>query len=284
MLSSEEWRGRQARMEEALALLAPAFTEQDTSEVRDWFDAGEHDFGMDQFVRILLMDRIPLDDRSYELVTSILQEITPVPGGRLTYLSNPGAVARLLDRAGEPRRRRGMPALRSGAEGPFLPPGRTPRLAAEQVLARRPDPMVRLSNGRHWRATRIDGVEVGVLTTADGEIRAIVPGERDRSPRPFSDPARATAAELLAFCVRRNCNWLQGLLHTDQDEADVLGALYRAGEFDELGDALIARADHEWPQLDPPARSRARALLRSYDLPVEGCRYLDDRVLARWTG
>jgi hypothetical protein len=102
--------------------------------------------------------------------------------------------------------------------------------------------------------------------------------------RYFADPHRPTLAELLARTVRNGAGQLRRTLEAPDEEAEVLRQLDLAAEYDELADALIARADQDWPHLDADARRAARVLLRRFDLPVEGCAHLNDRdaILARW--
>jgi hypothetical protein len=294
VLSSREWHLLRPEFDEVRRVVEPTLDEVAARHLRDWFAVGEQGFGMNLLVWLLLSERLPLDPRTYELVSHILTEMGPLPGRILPYLADPMGVITLLDRASEPLRRRGLPPQRAGhpaevARGDIaFPPGWTEeRIARAAGRVLDAPAALLLANDRAWRTAVVDDIAVGVLTTRAGRPRAVVPvappATRPKR-RPYTDPDRPAAVELLAVVARNNCSRLREVLHPSDEEAEVLRQLQLAAEYDELADALVARADQEWPHLDPDARRRARALLRSFDLPVEGCAHLNDRdaVLQRW--
>jgi hypothetical protein len=293
-LTSDEWRLLRPQFDEVLDVVLPVVDERRQKLLRDRFSVGEQGFGMDLLVRLLLFERLPLDARTHGLVSHILAEMGPIPGDTLPYLSDPAGVTSLLDREGEPLRRRGLPPQRGSlTDGDWRGVCTFPTYRGEDqireaaaVVAGGPVTAV-LSNSRAWRSAPVDDVVVGHLATSAGDVRAdfpVVPTHEWREPPHFIDPRRPALTELIVFGVRVNCTQLQEVLHPSDEEREVLRQLQLAAEYDELADALIARADQEWPHLDPDARRRARALLRSFDLPVEGCAHLNDRdaTLARW--
>lgn len=294
MLTSREWHLLRPEFDEVRRVVEPTLDEVATRHLRDWFAVGEQGFGMNLLVWLLLSERLPLDARTHGLVSHILTEMGPLPGRILPYLSDPVGVTTLLDRAGEPLRHRGLLPQRGGhtadverGEVAFPPEWTAERIARAAGPVLDAPTALRLGNGRTWRAAVVDEIAVGVLTTPAGRLRAVVPvappATRPRR-RSYTDPDRPAAIELLAVVARNNCSRLHEVLHPTDEEAEVLRQLQLAAEYDELADALIARADREWPHLDPDARRRARALLRTFDLPVEGCTHLNDRdaTLERW--
>lgn len=296
MLTSDEWRLLNQEFDEVRRVVEPTLDEATAKQLHDWFSVGEQGFGMNLLVWILLARRLPLDPRTHGLVSHILAEMGPLPGRILPCLSDPPAVTALLDREGEPLRRRGLLPQRGGHTADAgrgavtFPPGWTEedvRRAGELVSGG--PVVVRLTNGRVWRTDTVADVPVGVLTTPARELRAVVPvapAATRPSIRYFADQDRPTPAELVAYTVRNKCTGLLEALRPSGKETEVWRQLQLAGEYDELADALVARADQDWPDLDTDARRRARALLRSFDLPVEGCAHLNDRdtILARWAG
>ena len=294
MLTSSEWRLLDPAMDEVRRTVEPAVSESAVKQLREWFAMGEQGFGMDLLVWLMLSLRLPLDPRTFELVSHVLMELGPLPGRVLPCLSDPAGVIALLDREGEPLRRRRLLPQRGGhtATGRrgavAFPPGWTEqriRRAADPVLATAT--VAELPNGRRWQTARVEGIAVGVLATSADEVRAVAPvappGTRP-GVRHFVDPARPTLPELLARTVRNSTEQVRLSLVATDEESEVLRQLQLAAEYDELADALIARADQDWTHLDPDTRRKARTLLRSFDLPVEGCAYLNDRdaLLGRW--
>jgi hypothetical protein len=294
VLTSDEWRLLDPAIDEVLRTVEPAVSESAVKQLREWFAMGEQGFVMDLLVWLMLSLRVPLDPRTYDLVSHVVMELGPLPGRVLPCLSDPAGVIALLDREGEPLRRRVLLPQRGGHTAAVgrgaiaFPPGWTEqriRRAADPVLATAT--VAQLPNGRRWRTARVEGVAVGVLATSADEVRAVVPvappGTRP-GVRHFIDPDRPTLAELLARTVRNSTEQVRLSLVATDEEGEVLRQLHLAAEYDELADALIARADQDWLHLDPDARRRARALLRTFDLPVEGCTHLNDRdaTLERW--
>jgi hypothetical protein len=294
VLTSSEWHLLHPEFDEVRRVVEPTLDEVTARHLRDWFAVGEQGFGMNLLVGQLLADRLPLDARTHGLVAHILAEMGPLPARFLPYLSDPAGVTALLDREGEPLRHRGLPPQRGGhtvadQRGTVTFPGAWSddriRRAGDLVLDT-PE-VARLANGRRWHVSVVDAVAVGVLATPDGTLRAVVPEAAPAtrlSRHLYVDDEPPTPAELVAAVTGGNCTRLRAVLDFADDEAEVLRQLVLAAEYDELADALVARADQEWPDLDPDVRRRARLLLRSFDLPVEGCAYLNDRdaVLGRW--
>jgi hypothetical protein len=294
LLTSREWHLLRPEFDEVRRVVEPTLDEVAARHLREWFAVGEQGFGMNLLVWLLLSERLPLDARTHGLVSHILTEMGPLPGRILPYLSDPVGVIALLDRVDEPLRRRGLVPQRGGHTADVgrgevaFPPGWTAeRIARAAGLVLETSAALRLANDRAWRTAVVDDVAVGVLTTAPGQLRAVVPvappATRPKR-RSYTDPDRPAAVELLAVVARNNCSRLREVLHPSDEEAEALHQLQLAAEYDELADAVIARADQDWPHLDPDARRRARALLRTFDLPVEGCAHLNDRdaTLARW--
>lgn len=295
MLTRREWHLLRREFDEVRRVVEPTLDEVAARHLRDWFDVGEQGFGMDLLVALLLFERIPIAARTHELIGHILAEMGPIPGDTLPYLSDPPGVAALLDREGEPLRHRGLPPQHGGHSAArrrtvAFPPGWSERQIRRAAAAVAEGPATaHLANSRVWRTAAIDDVPLGVLTTPAGEQRAVLalaPPEVWLQPSAFTDPQRPALAELLVLGLQVNCTRLREALPPSGDEAEVWRQLQLAAEYDELADALVARADHDWPTLDPDARQRARALLRTFDLPVEGCAHLNDRdaTLARWAG
>lgn len=294
MLTSREWHLLNLEFDEVRRVVEPVMEEVVAKDLRNWFAVGEQGFGMDLLVGWLLSERLPLDARTHGVVAHILAEMGPLPVRFLPFLSDPVGVTALLDREGEPLRNRGLPPQRGGHTIATQRGVVTfPRAWSNECIRRAGDlvlgspEIARLANGRRWRVSVVDQVAVGTLTTPDGRLRVVVPeaapGTRPRT-RLYADEERLAPAELVAGVTGGNCTRLREVLRLTDDESEVLRQLDLAAEYDELADALIARADQDWPHLDPDARRRARALLRTFDLPVEGCAHLNDRdaLLARW--
>jgi hypothetical protein len=255
----------------------------DVAEVRLYLDHTELGLAADELIGVLTDERVGL---TAEELRRVGQVIT-FKGTSRWAARDVDAVLAVLDRAGEPLARRGLPLLRGGHLPGAGRPGTTQFPAGwnEQRVhdaARRvTGPSTTLANGRTWSDGTVDGVRIGVLREETGAVRTVVP---------LSGPGVQRVPEewgaLLVSGLRRTVH----ILLTDAapflglDERTALNALRDTGEWAELADALIARLSRV-ARLREPLVGGARRLLLAFDLPVDGCLYLNDRDrwLAHWT-
>lgn len=298
ILRSDEWYLIDPQIRQLTSDVGGARPGLDLTRVLSYLDVGEQGFAMDLLVRLVLSYRPRLTPATRDLFADVLSRMGPVEGTGLPYLSAPAAIADLVDIAGEPARHRGLPPMRGGhmagssrTGATIFPPSWTVHRindAADAVL-HGTRPTVPLANGRLWRSGSVDGVPVGVLTTGDGIVRAVLPVLPSGATKPapaFADPSRPTVAELLSQCVLRNGSRVVGAL-TDalpDEEREVLRQLAVAAECDELADAVAAWSAAEPASVPDRARTAVRALLDGFDLPVEGCPRIAERAVltARW--
>ena len=255
----------------------------DVAEVRLYLDHNELGLAVDELIGVLTDERVGLTAEELRRVGEVLT----FKGTSRWAARDVDAVLAVLDRAGEPLARRGLPLLRGGHLPGAGRPGATqfPSGWDEQRVhdaARRlAGPSTTLANGRTWADGTVDSVRIGVLREETGAVRTVV-------PLPGQDVQQMPEAwgALLVSGLRRTAT---GLL---TDAAPLLGhgeraaleSLRATGEWAELADALIARLSGV-ADLPEPLAAAARRLLLAFDLPVDGCAYLNDRdrLLARGT-
>jgi hypothetical protein len=266
--------------------LVRRFPQLDVAEARLYLDHDEPRLATAELLGVLIAERVGLT----------AEEIRRV-GEVLTFKRSPSwptrdvdAVLAVLDRDGESLTRRGLPLLRGG----HLPEARRPGAtqfpagwdeqrvhgAARELVG----PSTTLANGRTWVDGTVDGIRIGVLRDGTGAVRTIAPlpgPDVQRMPEP-----REAIATLLVGELRRTVNLLlpDAVPFLGPDESTAVRALRDAGEWAELADALIARLVAV-PDLPEPVAAAARLILLVFDLPVDGCLYLNDRDrwLEHWT-
>jgi hypothetical protein len=255
----------------------------DVAEVRLYLDHTELGLAADELIGVLTDERVGL---TAEELRRVGQVIT-FKGTSRWAARDVDAVLAVLDRAGEPLARRGLPLLRGGHLHGAGRPGATQFPAGwdqqrvDDAVRRLAGLSTTLANGRTWVDGTVNGIRIGVLRDETGAVRTVVPlsgPEVQRVPEEWG--------ALLVSGLRRTAH----ILLTDAapflglDERGVLGALRDTGEWEELADALIARLSRV-ARLPNPVATAARRLLLAFDLPVDGCLYLNDRDrwLAHWT-
>jgi hypothetical protein len=175
-----------------------------------------------------------------------------------------------------------------------FPPGWTDEhiIAVVKDVANDPsEPRRRQRNGR-WRcAGERFNVHVVVLVEDTGHVHTGYPVAGPgvaRNPDTARDPANPTVADLkenrISFFADRVLTTLGDRL--PPEDATHYRTLFWAGEWDELADVLAAHAAKADLKLSADERSDLEKLLNTFDLPVPGCAFLNDRdhILARLTG
>ncbi|OXM70898.1 EndoU domain-containing protein [Amycolatopsis vastitatis] len=140
----------------------------------------------------------------------------------------------------------------------------------------------RQQNGR-WRcAGERFNVHLIVLVEADGRVYTAYPVAGPgvvRNPDTARDPANPTVADLrenrISFFADSVLTTVGGRL-SPEDYTHYRTLLW-AGEWEELADVLAAHAVKVGLNLSPDEFSDFEKLLNSYDLPVPGCAFLNDR-------
>jgi hypothetical protein len=266
--------------------LVRRFPQLDVAEARLYLDHDEVGLAVDELLGVLIADRVGLTAEEHRRVGEVLT----FRGSSIRATRDVDAVLAVLDRAGEPLARRGLPLLRGGHLPGAGRPGATqfPASWDEQrvhdAVRRLAGPWTTLANRRAWVDGTADGIRVGVLRDETGAVRTVapLPGSDVRwMPEP-----REAIQTLLVGELQRTANALlvDAAPLLGPDERTALKALRDTGEWVELADALVARLSGV-PDLPEPSAAAARRLLLAFDLPVDGCAYLNDRdrLLARWT-
>jgi hypothetical protein len=145
------------------------------------------------------------------------------------------------------------------------------------------EPRRRQHNGR-WRAAgERYGVHVVVLVEDDGQVHIAYPvgGEGViRNPDTAKDPANPTVADLaegrISYFVDVLLNQLAGRF--PEEDVDHYRGLLWAGEWEELVDVLIAHLGAQDIRLTVDEYADLERLLNTYDLPVPGYAFLNDRA------
>lgn len=145
------------------------------------------------------------------------------------------------------------------------------------------EPRRRQYNGR-WRAAgERYGVQVVVLVEDDGQVHIAYPvgGEGViRNPDTAKDPANPTVADLaegrISYFVDVLLEQLANRL-PEEDVAHYQGLLW-SGEWEELVDVLIAHLGAQGIRLTVDEYADLERLLNTYDLPVPGYAFLNDRA------
>ena len=259
----------------------------DVETIREYIDHDEYGLAMSDLVSVFMGARVQLTAQEHHEVRDLLAHFRD-GGSRFRHLTLGDAVADALDRVDRPLRSRGLPPLRGGHLPHSGRPGATefPEGWTEhRTVTAVPElgPAVVLPNGRTWRDGEVGGIRVGALLDAAGGLRAVVPlpgpGVR-RTPVPdtsvpwvLATSARSAAAVVLT--ARRPT--------MDPPVERALRALLDTGEWEELADALAADLLGAPAGMTEWQNQRARELLLTFDLPVEGCEHLNDRdaLLAR---
>ena len=144
------------------------------------------------------------------------------------------------------------------------------------------EPRRRQYNGR-WRAAgERYGVRVVVLVEENGQVHTAYPLEGEgvtRNPDTAKDPANPTVADVadgrISYFADILLNQLANRLLAD-DFAHYRGLLW-SGEWDELVDVLVAHVGAEDIRLTADEYADLERLLNTYDLPVDGYNFLNDR-------
>ncbi len=145
------------------------------------------------------------------------------------------------------------------------------------------EPRLRQHNGR-WRCTgERYGVHLIVLVEDNGSVKTGYPVAGPgvvRNPDAAADPANPTVADLAAGRISFFGDSLLDQL-ADRLAPDVLSfyrTLHWSGEWEELADVLVAHAVHENLRLGVDEFATLESLLNSFDLPIDGFLYLNDRT------
>lgn len=265
----------------------------DVQFIRELADHGEYGIATEDLAACLLRRRVPLSVPEANRVRALLI-LLPTDGARPSpYAVHADVITTCLQRDVPILRRRGMPLLRGGhipgaerTRASVFPLSWSPERvdAAADRIVTTCDPTV-LANGRTWLTGTVDEVRMGVLTAPDGSRRTIAPLDGRgvlRGASPTQEGRVPTFSDVLADCVAVSARNV--LMHfgngPPSSSATVLRDLSTAGEWEEFTDVVAALGDRVREQ----ARKEAAILLRSFDLPVEGCAHLNDRdaILARW--
>jgi hypothetical protein len=266
--------------------LVRRFPQLDVAEARLYLDHDEVGLAVAELLGVLIAERVGLTAEELRRVGEVLT----FKGSSTWAARDVDAVLAVLDRAGEPLTHRGLPLLRgghlpgTGRPGATLFPSGWDEQRIDDAAGRLVGPRMTLANGRTWVDDTVDGIRIGVLRDETGAVRTVAPlpgPDVRRMPEP-----REAIQTLLAGELRRTAN----ALLTDaapllgHGERAALESLRATGEWAELADALIARLSGV-ADLPEPLAAAARRLLLAFDLPVDGCAYLNDRdrLLARGT-
>jgi hypothetical protein len=265
--------------------LVRRFPELDVAEARFYLDHDEVGLAVAELLGVLIADRVGLTPEELRRVGEVLT----FEGTSTWAARDVDAVLAVLDRAGEPLTRRGLPLQRGGHLPGDGRPGVTQFPAGwdeqrvHDAVRRLTGPSTTLANGRTWAEGTIDGIRIGVLREGTGAVRTVapLPGPDVRwIPEP-----REAIPTLLVGELQRTVNLLlpDAAPFLGPEELTAVRALRDAGEWAELADALIARLVTV-PDLPEPVAAAARLILLAFDLPVDGCLYLNDRDrwLALW--
>ncbi|MDT7726993.1 MAG: hypothetical protein QOI21_3569 [Actinomycetota bacterium] len=144
------------------------------------------------------------------------------------------------------------------------------------------EPRRRQYNGR-WRAAgERYGVQVVVLVEENGQVHTAYPLEGEgvmRNPDTAKDPANPTVADVAAGRISYFAEVLLNQLANRLPQTDF--AHYRSllwsGEWEELVDVLVAHIGAENLRLTVDEYADLERLLNTYDLPVIGYDFLNDR-------
>jgi hypothetical protein len=144
------------------------------------------------------------------------------------------------------------------------------------------EPRRQQKNGR-WRCAgeRFD-VHLVVLVEEDGYVHTGYPVAGPgvvRNPDTARDPANPTVADLKENRISFFADSVLTMLGNRLSPEDFMHyrTLLWAGEWEELADVLAAHAVKVDLQLSADELSDLEKLLNSYDLPVAGCAFLNDR-------
>lgn len=150
------------------------------------------------------------------------------------------------------------------------------------------EPRRRQHNGRWQCAGERYGVHLIVLVEENGEVKTGYPVAGPgviRNPDTAADPANPTVSDLsagrISFFGDRLLNQLAGRI-----APDVLAyyrTLHWSGEWEELADVLVAHAMNENLRLNVDEFATLESLLNSFELPLDGFLYLNDRAHALTT-
>lgn len=261
--------------------------------IRECADHGEYGIATENLAACPLRRRVPLSASEADRVRALLVLLPTESGRPSPYAVHAEVITTCLQRDIPVLRRRGTPLMRGGhvpgaervGASRFPPSWSRERVdaAADRIVATG-DPTV-LANSRTWLTDTVDEMRMGVLIAPDGSRRTVAPldGPGVLSGACSTHEGRvSTFPDVLAGCVAVSArNVLMNVgVGVPSSSAAVLGDLVTAGECEEFADLVVALGD----RIPGQAREEAAILLRSFDLPVEGCAHLDDRdaLLARW--
>lgn len=150
------------------------------------------------------------------------------------------------------------------------------------------EPRRRQYNGR-WRASgERYGVRIVVLVEENGQVHTAYPLNGEgviRNPDTALDPANPTVADLAAGRISYFAEVLLNQLANRLPPADFehYRGLLWSGEWEELVDVMVAHIGAEKIPLTVDEYADLERLLNTYDLPVHGYDFLNDRehVLVR---
>lgn len=269
--------------------LQPRLPGGDSAAISEYVDHNELGLAIGSLIDVLLLERVAVTPDEHERLRDLLTWFREA-GSRTSVVLDMDAILGALDRTDRTGSHRGLPPLRGGHLRGSGRPGATEfpagwnaeriGTAADGVAG----PPVILANGKVWNDGEVHGVRVGVLVGGDGARRSVVPLPGQGVARtPLT--TRSLPQRLALGVQQSGAAVIRGLPSLiDRQEVRSLKALLDTGEWDELADAIAARLAVLRGGAPSSVLSRARVMLLAFDLPVEGCAFLNDRdaVLARW--
>jgi hypothetical protein len=144
------------------------------------------------------------------------------------------------------------------------------------------EPRRRQYNGR-WRAAGDRyGVKIVVLVEENGQVHTAYPLEGPgvvRNPDTAKDPANPTVADVAAGRISYFAEVLLNQLvnRLPPEDFEHYRGLLWSGEWEELVDVLVAHIGAENIPLTVDEYADLERLLNTYDLPVHGYDFLNDR-------
>ncbi len=162
-------------------------------------------------------------------------------------------------------------------------------IAVIKDVANDPSEPRRRQHNRRWRcAGERYGVHLIVLVEENGNVHTGYPVAGPgvvRNPDAAADPANPTVADVSAGRISFFGDSVLDQL-SDRIAPDVLAyyrTLHWSGEWEELADVLVAHALNEDLRLSVDEFATLESLLNSFELPVFGFLYLNDRAHALTT-
>lgn len=286
-----EYRDFHRTLTELLVSLAEKLSDVAMREIRGYVDHGEEELGVDYLAAVLLHQCTLLSQTEYSNLEALLGDLGQRDGDFAPYLFNGPDLLGALNVSGRPSRTRGVPALRGGhepgsergaTEFPSEWNATTIDEAVTRILSGESRGSTRLANGRRLVTGVVGEVSIGVVIDNRSAARSAFPLLDTGLARSFSEFANKDRPRLFELIVRGIAVGCGAMLNRLADqlptaEVEAYRQLQRAGELEELADALAASlmfgVKGAVESSDYP-----RMMLCGFDLPVPGCDYINDRV------